>query len=459
MKKRNVLCLLIPCLLGSCGIYSKYERPDSVTADGLFRDSVAAQADTVSMASMPWRELFADPKLQALIEKGLNQNTDLNIARLKAEEAQARLTEARLAYLPSLSLQADGTLRSFDGAAASKTYNIGAAAAWEVDIFGRLTNAKRSAAETLAAQRDYVQAVQTQLVATIAGNYYTLLMLDEQLAISRRTLGTWEKSVKTMEALMRAGQTDETAVLQARANLMAVESSVLALEQSVREAENSLSVLLAMPPQSIGRGTLDGQTFPETLNTGLPVQLLANRPDVRMAERQLAVAFYATNSARSAFYPSITLSGSAGWTNNGGSGISNPGAWLLSAVGSLTQPLFQRGKLVADLKVAKAQQEEATLTFRQALLDAGKEVNDALTQWQTADRTLEISARRVEALREAARKTQLLMTHSTTTYLEVLTAQQSLLNAELTQAQNRYDKIDAVIKLYQALGGGAEKRS
>lgn len=454
MKKINVICLMIPWLMGSCGVYTKYHRPDSISADSLFREPVASQADTMSMASMPWRELFADPKLQALIEQGLNQNTDLNIARLKVEEAQARLTEARLAYLPSLALQADGTVRSFDGAAATQTYNIGGAAAWEIDIFGRLTNAKRGAAETFAAQRDYVQAVQTQLVATIAGNYYTLLMLDEQLAISRRTLDTWEQSVKTMEALVRAGQTNETAVLQARANRMTVEASVLALEQSVREAENSLSVLLAIPPQAIDRGTLDRQTFPEALKTGLPVQLLANRPDVRMAERQLAVAFYATNSARSAFYPSITLSGSAGWTNSGGSGVSNPGAWLLSAVGSLTQPLFQRGKLIADLKVAKAQQEEVTLTFRQALLDAGKEVNDALTQWQTADHSLEISAQRVETLREAARKTELLMTHSTTTYLEVLTAQQSLLNAELTQAQNRYDKIDAVIKLYQALGGG-----
>lgn len=454
MRKRNVLCFVIPCLLGSCGIYTKYQRPDTVTADGLFRDVPSEQADTASMASMPWRELFTDPKLQALIEQGLSRNADLNIARLKIEEAQASLTEARLAYLPSLALQADGTLRSFESST-TRTYNIGAAASWELDIFGRLTNAKRGAAEALAGQYDYMQAVQTQLVATIAGSYYTLLMLDEQLDISRRTLDTWESSVKTMEVLMRAGQTDETAVLQAKANRMTVEAAVLALGQSVREAENSLAVLLAIPPQAIGRGTLAGQDFPETLRTGLPVQLLANRPDVRQAERQLAVAYYATNSARSAFYPGITLSGTAGWTNSGGSGISNPGNWLLTAVGSLTQPLFQRGKLIAGLKTAKAQQEEAEIAFRQALLEAGKDVNDALTRWQTADKSLALSKQRVETLTETVRKTQLLMAHSGTTYLEVLTAQQALLSAELTLAQNRYDKINAVIQLYQSLGGGA----
>ncbi|MGN1263804.1 MAG: efflux transporter outer membrane subunit [Prevotella sp.] len=453
--KKTILCLSVTILLAGCGVYGRYERPDSITADGLYRDSTSAAADTVSAAAIPWRQLFTDTRLQELIAAALGNNTDLGIARMKVAEAQASLTAARLAYLPSLSVGADGAIRSFDGAV-SRTYNIGATAGWEADVFGRLTTARRGAAATLEAQKDYVRAVTTQLVATVAGCYYTLLMLDEQLAISRRTLDTWGESVRTMEALMRAGQTDETAVLQARANRMTVEASVLALERSVSETENSLSALLAMPSQHIGRGTLSDQHFPEELAVGLPVALLSNRPDVRQAEHELAAAFYATSNARASFYPSITLSGTAGWTNSGGSGITNPGKWLLTALGSLTQPLFQRGKLTAELKAAQARQEEARLTFRQALLDAGKEVNDALTQWQTADRTLAISDERVKTLQEAARKTQLLMKHSSATYLEVLTAQQSLLNAELTRAQNRYERIDAIINLYRALGGGAE---
>ncbi len=455
MTKKTMLSFAVPLLLAGCGVYSRYERPTDITADALYRDSTAAVSDTATAADIPWRSLFTDTSLQKLIAHALENNTDLGIARMKVTEAQASLTAARLAYLPSLSVGADGNLRSYDGSV-TRTYNIGATAGWEVDVFGRLTTARRGAAATLEAQNDYVQAVTTQLIATVAGSYYTLLMLDEQLAISRRTLHTWGESVRTMEALMRAGQTNETAVLQARANRMTVEASVLALERSISETENSLSALLAMPSQHIERGTLGEQHFPESLATGMPVALLSKRPDVRQAEHELAAAFYATSNARASFYPSITLSGTAGWTNSGGSGIANPGNWLLTALGSLTQPLFQRGKLTAELKTAEARQEEARLTFRQALLNAGREVNDALTQWQTADSALIISDERVKTLQEAARKTQLLMTHSSATYLEVLTAQQSLLNAELTRAQNRYERISAIINLYRALGGGSE---
>lgn len=185
------------------------------------------------------------------------------------------------------------------------------------------------------------------------------------------------------------------------------------------------------------------------------MQLLSNRPDVRQAEHNLAQAFYATNAARSAFYPSLTLSGTLGWTNNGGSIILNPGKWLQNAIGSLTQPLFNKGTHIANLRIAKARQEEAALKFRQSLLDAGKEVNNALSQWQTARQRIEIGTRQVRTLQEVVRKTELLMRHSSTNYLEVLTAQQSLLSAEQTQAQDRFDEIQGVINLYHALGGGS----
>ena len=448
--KKLIISSLAACLLAGCGIYKPYSRPE-VETDGLYRE--ISTEDTVTIASLSWRELFTDEHLQTLIEKGLEQNTDLRIARLRVEEAEAVLKNARLSYLPSVSLSPEGGINRYDGVTA-KTYNLGASASWEIDIFGKVTNAKREAWAALNGSRAYQQAVQTQLVATVANSYYMLLMLDRQLAINNSTLVTWEKSVKVLEALKQSGKSNDAAVLQARANRMALESSILSLRQNIHETENALSILLAMPAQAIERGRLDGQRFPEELSVGVPLQLLANRPDVKQAEYNLAQAFYATNAARAAFYPSITLSGTLGWTNNGGGAILNPGKWLLGAIGTMTQPLFNKGINRANLKIAKAQQEEATLLFRQSLLDAGKEVNDALTGWQTARQRVKIDNNQIALLQEAVRKTEILMRHSPTTYLEVLTAQQSLLAAELTEAQDRFDEIQSVILLYHALGGG-----
>ena len=448
--KKLIISSLAACLLAGCGIYKPYSRPE-VETDGLYRE--IPTEDTVTIASLSWRELFTDEHLQTLIEKGLEQNTDLHIARLRVEEAEAVLKNARLSYLPSVSLSPEGGINRYDGVTA-KTYNLGASASWEIDIFGKVTNAKRGAWAALNGSWAYQQAVQTQLVATIANSYYMLLMLDRQLAINNSTLVTWEKSIKVLEALKQSGKSNDAAVLQARANRMALESSILSLRQNIHETENALSTLLAMPAQAIERGTLDRQRFPEELSVGMPLQLLANRPDVKQAENTLAQAFYATNAARAAFYPSITLSGTLGWTNNGGGAILNPGKWLLGAIGTMTQPLFNKGINLANLKIAKAQQEEATLLFRQSLLDAGKEVNDALTGWQTARQRVKIDNNQIALLQEAVRKNEILMRHSPMTYLEVLTAQQSLLAAELTEAQDRFDEIQSVILLYHALGGG-----
>jgi len=448
--KHTILIAAALLSLSGCGVYKPYSRPE-VETDGLYRD--IPTEDTVTMASLSWRELFTEAQLQALIEKGLEQNTDLRIAQLRVEEAEAVLKNARLSYLPSVSLAPEGGVSCYDGTTA-KTYNLGATAGWEVDIFGRVTNAKWGARAALEGSRAYEQAVQTRLVATISGSYYTLSMLDRQLAINERTLDIWEKTVHTLEALKRAGKSNDAAVLQAQANRMALESSVLSIRKSIAETENALSALLALPSQAIERGTLEDAVFPETVSIGVPLQLLANRPDVRQAEHNMAQAFYATNAARAAFYPSLTLSGTLGWTNNGGGVVTNPAGWLANAIGSLVQPLFNRGANRANLKIAKARQEEATLLFRQSLLDAGKEVNDALTAWQTARQRLEIDRNQIATLREAVRKTELLMRHSPTTYLEVLTAQQSLLAAEQAEAQDRFDEIAGVIALYHALGGG-----
>ena len=411
--------------------------------------------DTVTIASMPWRELFTDPMLQVLITTGLERNTDLGIARLQVEEAQATLTNTRLSYLPSLNLTPQVGVSRYNGET-QKTYNFGVTATWEVDIFGKVTNAKRGAAAALEQSRAYEQAVQTQLVATIAETYYALLMLDEQLAISEQTLANWDETIATLEALVEAGKANDVAVHQACASRMALEASMLTMRKSISEMENSLCALLKESPHAVSRGTIDGQYFPDSLSAGVPLQLLANRPDVRQAEAALAEAFYATNSARSAFYPNLTLSGTLGWTNSGGSSVLNPAKWLSNAVAQLTAPLFNRGTNIANLKIAKARCQESVLAFEQSLLDAGNEVNDAVTEWQTADGRIRLDKQQISDLEAATEKTQLLVRYTSANYLETLTAQQLLLSARLTLVQDRIAKIQGIIHLYHALGGGKD---
>ena len=451
--KRIIIGLLLLTGLSGCHIYRTYERPELSGVDSLYRVPAMTE-DTMSLADFSWKEPFTDTVLQQLIEKGIANNTDLNIARLKVREAEALLTSSKLAYLPSVSLTPQGTIKSIEGNSPTKTYNLAASADWELDIFGRLTNAKREAKAVLEQSQAYKQAVQTQLIATIANSYYTLLMMDKQLDISKRTAEIWAENLRVMKALKKAGQTTEMAVAQIEASKLSVDASLLSLEQQITEVENSLSSLLGVVPQRIDRSTLDMQSFPDTLSVGVPLQLLQRRPDVRQSEAVLAESFYTTNRAYSAFYPAITLSGSAGWTNAAGAIISNPGEWLFSAVGALVQPLFNRGQNIANLKVAKARQEEALLTFRQTLLNAGTEVNDALLQWQVARRRLDLDRQQIISLQSAVRSSELLMRHSSQNYLEVLTARQTLLDAELSAVSDRFEEIQGVINLYHALGGG-----
>ena len=439
------------CLMTGCSIYKPYSRPE-VQIEGLYRD-LEETRDTASIATLGWRNLFSDKNLQALIEKGLERNTNLRVAHIRVKAAEAVLMNARLSYLPSVVLTPDGSISGTEGAKAIKTYNLAASASWEIDLFGKVTNAKREALAALEGSRAYRQAVETQLIATIANSYYMLLMLDRQLIISEQTLITWKETEHSIEALKRAGKSNDAAVLQAKANRLALEASVVSIRKSIRETENVLSALLADTSHDIMRGALQKQQFPDTLSAGLPIQLLANRPDVRQAEWNLAQAYYATNAARSAFYPSLTLSGSTGWTNNVGGVVVNPGSWLFSAVGSLMQPLFNKGTNIANLRQAKALQEEALLLFQQSLLDAGKEVNNALTRWQSARIRMDYVNQQIMTLQEAVRKTELLMQHTSTNYLEVLTARQRLLEAELTQAQDKFEEIQGVIDLYHAVGG------
>lgn len=380
--KKIIVLTTATALLSSCGIYTKYQ-PAETTPDNLYGEEVAVD-DTTNFGNVNWRELFTDPQLQALIEQGLQNNTDLRSAQLQIEEAEAALMSAKLAFLPSFALSPQGTISSFDGGKATKTYTLPVTASWELDIFGRLRNAKQQAKALYAQSKDYQQAVRTQLIAGIANVYYTLLMLDEQLAISQQTEEAWKETVASTRALMDAGLANEAATSQMEAAYYSVQTSILDLKEQINQVENSLALLLAETPRRYERGKLADQRLPEDVAVGVPMQMLSNRPDVRAAERSLEQAFYATNQARAAFYPSIVLSGSAGWTNSAGSMIVNPGKFLASAVGSLTQPLFNKGQIMAQYRIAKAQQEEASLSFQQALLNAGSEVNDALVACRQA---------------------------------------------------------------------------
>ena len=453
--KKIILLSAVTVLLSSCGIYSKY-KPETAVPDNLYGEGIET-ADTAGIGDRDWHELFSDPKLQALIEQGLQNNTDYQSAQLRVKEAEAALMSARLAFLPSFALSPQGTVSSFDARKATQTYSLPVTASWELDIFGRMHNAKLQAKAVYAQSEDYRQAVRTQLVAGIANSYYTLLMLDEQLAITRETEEAWRETVSSSRALKNAGMADEAAVSQMEATYYQVQASALDLKEQINQVENSLALLLAETPRYFERGTLDEQQFPEDLSVGVPVQMLSNRPDVRSAERSLEAAFYGTNQARASFYPSVVLSGSAGWTNSAGAMIVNPGKFLASAVGSLTQPLFNRGQVIAQYRIAQAQQEEASLAFQQTLLNAGSEVNDALVAYQTSREKTILFDKQIVSLEKALKSTSLLMEHGTSTYLEVLTARQSLLSAQLSQTANRFSEIQSVVNLYHALGGGREK--
>jgi multidrug efflux system outer membrane protein len=456
MKKIYGLIMICAVMtLDSCGIYTKYSRPENLPTQGLYRDSVE-ETDTTSLATMSWRQLFTDPNLVSLIDEGLKNNTDLQKAKLQTDEAEATLQQSRAAFYPSLSLTPEGKLSSYDGAKTTKTYSLGASASWEVDAFGSLRNTKEQKQAAYQQQKAYAQAVMTKLIATIAEDYYSLLMLDRQLEITEQTVTTWTANVKAEKAMKEAGKATEASVNQAEANCLSAEHSALALQQQINEQENSLSTLIGRVPQTIKRGTIDSQTFPVTLSAGVPLSMLSKRPDVLQAEYNLKQSFYGVNKARSAFYPSITLSGTAGWTNSGGMAVTNPGKLLLSAIGSLTQPIFSKGQNEANLKIAKAQQQEAALSYTQSILDAGAEVNNALKQWQTSLAKQEKDKQEIDKLMKAVKNTRLLMDDGTTNYLDVLSAESTLLNARLTEVSDKYSEIESVILLYHALGGGVE---
>lgn len=464
--KTNITNIIIVGLatlvLTSCkSLYGKYERPE-VNTTGLVRDAISdtdtlAVTDTTTFANLPWRELFTDPKLQALIETGLENNPDLLNAALNVQMAEAQLKASKLAFLPSVSFSPQGTLSSWDGSKASKTYSLPINASWNLDIFGNLLSQKRSTQMFLVQMKDVQVSVQSSLIANIANMYYTLLMLDEQMRIinemEQLTKETWEIMKVQKEAITGVRS---TAVQAAEASYYSVLAQKEDMRRQIRETENSLSLLLGRQAGLIERGTLAEQSLPTEFSTGVGIQLLANRADVHANEMALAQCFHDVQTARSRFYPSLNISGSGAFTNSSGAGIVNPGAWLLSAVGSLVQPIFQNGQLIANLKVAKAQYEQAYNTWQNSVLQAGAEVSNALVLYNASDAKSKIEAKQVAVLKQNVEDTRMLMAIAGSTYLEVIEAQSSLLNAELSKVQDDFYKMQAVVNLYYALGGGAK---
>lgn len=460
MKKQIIGMMCLTAMMSSCHIYKAYDRPETIDASGIYRDPASATdtlaSDTANMGNLPWKKVFRDAKLQALIEEGLANNVDMQAAALRVQEAKVMLTAAKLSYLPTINFTPQGTLSSFDKSKPTQTYQLPVSASWEIDLFGKILNAKRGQKVAYEQSKYSEQAVRSQIICGIANTYYSLLMLDRQVEITTETAAIYKENVRVMEAMKIAGMTTEAAVAQMRAASHQVEASLMDLKRQVRETENSLAVLLARTPQTIDRSTLDAQVMPEELTAGVPMQLLENRPDVKMAEMTLASAYYTTNSARAAFYPGLNITGTAGWTNSAGMAVLNPGKLILNAVASLAQPIFNNGKLIANLKVSKAEEKIAQMNYQQTILEAGKEVSDALFLYDTQNKKLVEDRGQVEQLDKAVTYTKALFQSGDATYLEILTAQQNLLSAQLSEVSDNFQRMQAVINLYSALGGGRE---
>ena len=465
ISKVGLLALLFCFLLASCGVYNKYERPDVNTA-GLIRDVLidtdtlaVAPQDTASFGNLPWRSVFTDPQLQQLIEQGLAHNADLQNAALTVKMYESMMTAAKLAFLPGITIGGNnpvGTISTLysDPSVTTKSYSIPVSASWTLDLFGNILSQKRSTQMKLLGFKDYQMAVRAQVVSGIANSYYTLLMLDEQLRIvtemSKISKETWEM----MQLQHQLGRVRSTNVQSAEAAYLSTLTQANDFRRQIRSTENALSLLLGQAGQQIPRSTLAEQYLPSEFSTGVGVALLQNRPDVHNAEMSLAACFHDVQTARSKFYPNITVGASAAFTNSNGS--LNPGKWLTSLFGSLTQPVFQRGALIVGLKVSKLQYEQAFNTWQNAILKAGNEVSNALVNYNQYDLNSKLEVQRVKVLTKNVEDTKALYQSSGSSYLEVLSAQQQLLSAQINQVTDDFNKMQAVVSLYTALGGGGK---
>ena len=463
-RKRVIPLIVSLFVLTSCGTYSNYQRQDSIMNDSIVRSDLAQAEPTLLTSqasySQGWRQLFTEPRLVALIEEGLAHNSDLNIAKLHVDAAKAALRNAKGELFPSLELGANGETSRFKNSGndpqTESKYNVRAEASWEVDIFGKLQNARKAAAANVEEKAAYVQAVQVELIATIATSYYQLEMYDAQINDTRDIINSWDESVQAQKVLMAVGEATSDEVSQAEACKLEAEETFEDLQLLMIQTENALCALLGRYSVHIERG--DFLTSCEQMPPipQVNIQALASRPDIRQAEAALKKAFYLTNEARAALYPSLNLSGIIGWTNDADEVVS-PSGLLMKALGSLVQPIFANGKLRAAVEQAKAEQEEAKIAFRQAILEAGQEVNDILASRQYAQRAIILNSQQVEKLTDVLDTTEKRMRYdSEVNYLQVLLARQSLLEARLSLLSHRYGLLESTIQLYKALGGGIQ---
>jgi len=481
MKKYNIIVTAALCfLLTGCGLYNKYEKTVEEPADvfgtltdgnGNYAPLSQGGAGGGALAGMSWREFFTDPLLQQLIEQVLAGNTDLNSARIAVEKSEASLKAARMAYLPSLYFAPQGTLAKFDDNPWSKTYSLPLQLSVDVDVFGSITNRKRASKAVLLQARMGEEAVRTNLISAVAQQYYMLQLLDRQLEILTMTDSLWNASLETQKSLYENGKAYSTAVNQMESSYLNVKTQIVDVRRSIQATENALCRLMACTPQHIARKKWGsaalhhpdaqgdaGQRMFDTqfLKTGVPATMLEQRPDIRMANHAMEEAFYNTQAARAAFFPGITLTGTAGWTNSAGSMVVDPGKLLLSFVGQLTQPIFARGKLKASYKISQLTEEDLQKKYVQTVIDAGNQVNEAMADCQAAREKYAYYRRQVEVLHDAYTGTHELMDNGKASYIEVLTAQENLLSAQLNEASNMYKGTQAVIALYIALGGGTK---
>ena len=466
IKHRNfskgALLITVAFTLQSCFVAKDYTRPDLQSeTEALYRTD-NLPTDSVSIADVSWKNLFTDQYLQQYIEEGLQNNMDVRIALQQMVAAEAYAKQGKAGYLPSASIGANATHQElsensqfgslFSGGL--DTYDITANLSWEADIWGKIRSNKR------ATQAGYLQSVaghqliKTQLVSSIASTYYNLLALDAQLEITKQTIDTRESGVKTIKALKEAGQVTQVAVDQNIAQYNSARALQVDIETAIFKTENTLSILLGKTAQHFERSRLESQNIEQDIVLGVPATLLSNRPDVMAAEYGLIQSFELTNVANSNFYPSLTLTASGGFQSLELDKLLDANSLFATVVGGLTQPIFNQRKLKTAKEVAIAQQEQALLQFKKTLLVAGNEVSNALFSYEAETKKFEFRKNEVEALRTAETNSEELLKNGYANYLDLLTARESALNAELNIIDSKLQQFVAIVDLYEALGGG-----
>lgn len=459
MKYKNITIktmalVAVATVTSSCGLWKEYKTPTDVPVVSDYAQALQQPLDSTSLGNLSWREVFTDPLLQSYIDSALTNNKDLQNAKLNVDIAQARLQGAKLSYLPAVTFAPNGAGTKMGDMDMKWGWQLPLTVSWQADIFGQLTNNKRSAQAAVLQSDAYRQAVQSQIVSAVASTYYTLVSLKNQLRIYDETEKLWGESVQMMKDMKEAGRYTEVAVVQSQANFYSVKAAKPDIKLAIVQANNTMSLLLNQKPQEWAVNTSSELAVPSIVKDGVPMNFLAARPDVRASEQSFAQTYYATNIARANFYPRLTITGTGAYGTLMGSSVIDPAKWLLNLAGSLTAPLFSRGQNIASLKAAKLQQQQALNNFQYSILSASSEVANALANinsYQEKQVNVEQQEKNYEKAVEYNRD---LMNLSNTTYLEVITAQQSLLQSQIQLESVKMNNNLGVITLYQVLGGG-----